>query len=54
VHDGSCDGMRRKMLHRRGAVVGECGRKWPESRLAVQIPCNPVTLCRSLCRKESA
>jgi hypothetical protein len=28
--------------------VGECGRKWPESGLAVQMPCNPVTLCRNL------
>jgi hypothetical protein len=34
--------------------VGECGRKWvsgrkwPESGLAVQRPCNSVTLCRNL------
>jgi hypothetical protein len=28
--------------------VGKCGRKWPESDLGVQMPCNPVTLCRNL------
>jgi hypothetical protein len=28
--------------------VGKCGRKWPESELGVQMPCNPVTLCRNL------
>jgi hypothetical protein len=28
--------------------VGKLGKKWPESELAVQMPCNPVTLCRNL------
>jgi hypothetical protein len=28
--------------------VGKWGKKWPESELAVQMPCNPVTLCRNL------
>jgi len=31
------------------ALVGKCGGKWPESELGVQMPCNPVTLCRNLC-----
>jgi hypothetical protein len=30
------------------AVLGECGRKWPKSELASQMPCNPITLYRNL------